>query len=398
MDGNEVLEGIYNDMNTRNCPTNQEPRGNLTAEGECYAVYALDQWFLKPSFNRFWRKVKEILPENSYYFYRPTVYKGAEGRLHQTLLQFIGFDTVKSGLYTEEEILKATKCVSDVLRNFPKAIWIRYKGLVWTSTGLALAGYCQDPSDYEYIMKIREKIHSSLMENQLPCAIPYRNDILHATVLRWKDVPDMMFLKDLEKEVLRWQECEFGDLRIKKWFMGKASWLMNDDERSDDYSFNLIRHIAHRGNTENDNKVYENNPDLLDELDKHGIDVECDVWYDKERLWLGHDEPQYEIDLFWLASSPRRLIHAKDGVTFQYLIEQTGAKGLDIHFFYHTDEDYVFTNKGVVINYPGEPILEGSIAMMPERASYNLKERSQAFFICSDYSDSYIRHFRARSF
>jgi hypothetical protein len=128
----------------------------------------------------------------------------------------------------------------------------------------------------------------------------------------------------------------------------------------------------------------ENNFGILIQRSIQGHRVEVDVWYKEHSLWLGHDKPEYKITLDWLISCKRRLIHAKDGQTFEYLLHEAGKRALDLHVFYHTDEDYVLTNKGLVICYPGKPLLEGSVCMMPERASYSSTELQQSFAICSD--------------
>jgi hypothetical protein len=103
-------------------------------------------------------------------------------------------------------------------------------------------------------------------------------------------------------------------------------------------------------------------------------------------------EKWYKISLEWLASDKRRLVHAKDGKTFEYLLEEIGKRALDLHVFYHTEEDYVLTNKGLVICYPGKPLLQGSLCMMPERAAYSSDELQKIFSVCSDRKDAVSTH------
>ena len=131
-------------------------------------------------------------------------------------------------------------------------------------------------------------------------------------------------------------------------------------------------------------KELENNFGVLIQRAIQGHSVEVDVWYHEGHLWLGHDKPDYKITFEWLVSNKRRLIHAKDGKTFEYLLLEAGKRAIDIHVFYHTEEDYVLTNKGLVICYPGKPLLQGSLCMMPERAKYTSEEMQKPFTICSD--------------
>ena len=55
--------------------------------------------------------------------------------------------------------------------------------------------------------------------------------------------------------------------------------------------------ISHRGNTEGCNEKKENSPDYIDNAISLGFDVEIDVRYLNGDLYLGHDLPQYKINL-----------------------------------------------------------------------------------------------------
>jgi hypothetical protein len=290
--------------------------------------------------------------------------------------------------HAEEVVLKAMEMVAEILAQANLAITIHYRGLVWTPTGLALAGYSED---YEKIMLIRKTIEDTLTSLGLPCEIPYKNNILHATLVRWTKLPDGLTLFRLEDLVKRWSECSFGSIEINRWFVGKASWRMLDTEREDFFAIPVNRHICHRGNMNGSLKELENNLGILIQRDIQGYEVEIDVWYHQNALWLGHDKPEYKISLEWLINSKRRWIHAKDGPTLEYLTLEKGKRALDIHIFYHTTEDYVLTDKGIIICYPGKALLEGSCCMMPERANYTEKDLQKSFAICTDYLQDSLR-------
>ena len=381
-----VLESIYADMQKRNRPDRREPLPNPTLGGNCYAAYALGDWNLLPSWQRLQKRFSSLVPPSVACFYSPCPEEGT-GLLHQTLLQYIsfkGFDSV-----SPEEVEKVNQLVVDILQKYPRAIWLQYRGLTWTPTGLCLQGFPQDPNDYYYVMGIREDIELSLKRAGLPCHIPYKNDIFHATFMRWKEEPSQDLLEKLMEEVPRWEECMFGDLRIRSWTVGKASWRMQDNERKDLYTIPLHRHICHRGNLFEKIKEEENVPAILDARDLTNYDVEIDIWWHEGELWLGHDRPETKTTMEWLSASPRRLIHAKDGKTFEHLLSEIGKRGLNMHIFYHTMEDYILTNKGLVIVCPGIPLLQGSLCMMPEMDRVSREQRDKLFAICSDREDAY---------
>jgi hypothetical protein len=383
------LEAIYETMNVKNRGLATVNKALLTEH--CYATYALGNWYLLPSFRRLMERMKGILGDNVY-FYTPEP-TGDQGQLHLTLLQHHSFKTAAT---VEPDLVeRVALSVKKLLEINPRAYSIQYRGLVWTSSGLALCGYPEDPRDYANLLQLRKSIEISLAVEGLPYDIPYDNDIVHSTLFRWKKMPSRDMLERLEAERFRWAECVFGNIHVNSWIVGRGSWRQRSYERNDYYKVPLYSFIAHRGNLRGPSHVEENAPDVLDRRDEEGIAVECDVWYRGGQLWLGHDMPQYKITLGWLAASPRRLIHAKDGTTFEYLLAENGKRALGLHIFYHTSEDYALTNKGIVIVCPNAPILEGSLCMMPEMTNppYCPMEREKLFFLCSDRKDGYSSHF-----
>lgn len=371
------MELVYENMNERNVWHRTTPIVNQKLEeGRCLAAYSVGDWYLQTSFQRFLERLKAIVGDTGC-VYTPVPCQ-SEGVLHQTLLQFVKFDSFP---HARELSVQAMQCVADILKQKNLALQIQYKGLVWTPTGLALAGYSDDE---ESVLQIRNEIETTLLCKQLPCDIPYKNDILHATVMRWIKRPEPTMLIRLEDEVKRWSECTFGELRVRRWIVGNGSWRMKEEEREDHFQIPVHQHICHRGNLTPGRKDLENNFGVLNERSNQKYRVEVDIWYHNHNLWLGHDRPEYKVTLEWLASCPRRLIHAKDGKTFAYLLQEAGKKALDLHIFFHTEEEYVLTNKGFIICYPGVPLLEGSLCMMPERASYTAEEKEVCFTICSD--------------
>ena len=54
--------------------------------------------------------------------------------------------------------------------------------------------------------------------------------------------------------------------------------------------------IAHRGNINGPNQDKENRPEYLLEA-YNQFHVEADIWYIDNKLYLGHDKPQYNIKI-----------------------------------------------------------------------------------------------------
>ena len=114
---------------------------------------------------------------------------------------------------------------------------------------------------------------------------------------------------------------------------------------------------------------------------KHGFECECDVWYHKEKYWLGHDEPQYEICPEFL-STPKLWIHAKNYEALQRILRDFP----DVHVFFHDKDPYTITSQQYIWAYPGQPVNSyKTICVMPERVKYTIREKNRACGICSDF-------------
>ena len=146
-----------------------------------------------------------------------------------------------------------------------------------------------------------------------------------------------------------------------------------------------MRWILHRGNYDGPNSV-ENDPVKIYDLLMKGYEIEIDLWYTNNKLFLGHHKPEHEIHEYFLDNSGL-WIHCKDAETLEYM--NTNKKNL--HYFYHTNEDYVLTSKGYIWCYVGKPALENSVVVMPEKANYNWNDLERKnCIICSDYIESNI--------
>ena len=140
--------------------------------------------------------------------------------------------------------------------------------------------------------------------------------------------------------------------------------------------------IAHRGNTEGINLDRENHPDYIKAAQDKDYQVEIDVWYENDKWYLGHDEPQYEVKREYLYD-PFYWCHAKNIDALRNL------SSLGIHCFWHQTDDVALTTLGYIWTYPGRPLTLKSICVLPETVSYTSQEIEDAAGICSDFIDNY---------
>ena len=140
--------------------------------------------------------------------------------------------------------------------------------------------------------------------------------------------------------------------------------------------------ISHRGNINGKIPSKENEPFYIKEAIHLGYDVEVDVWYSNNTFWLGHDNPEYQIGLYFLLENADKLwCHAKN---IEAIVEMKKEK--TINCFWHQKDDISLTSKGHISAYPGKQPIKNSIAVMPE--IYN-DDLDKCIGICSDYISNY---------
>ena len=140
--------------------------------------------------------------------------------------------------------------------------------------------------------------------------------------------------------------------------------------------------ISHRGNINGKNIPLENSPDYIKNAIHLGYDVEVDIWYHNNTFWLGHDNPKYQIGLYFLLENADKLwCHAKN---IEAIIEMKKEKS--INCFWHQKDDITLTSKGYIWAYPGKQSIKNSIAVLPEIYKDNV---DKCIGICSDYIKKY---------
>ena len=142
--------------------------------------------------------------------------------------------------------------------------------------------------------------------------------------------------------------------------------------------------ISHRGNLNGKFESYENEPMFIDKAISEGYDVEVDVWYIDNLLFLGHDKPQYSVDFRWFIDRLSKLwVHCKNIESILYFQEC----GYEINYFWHQEDDITLTSKNFIWTFPGKKLTSRSIAVLPE--SVKDWELTECLGICSDYIKKY---------
>tara|TARA_Y100000816_G_scaffold246155_1_gene194394 strand:+ start:645 stop:1094 length:450 start_codon:yes stop_codon:yes gene_type:complete len=137
--------------------------------------------------------------------------------------------------------------------------------------------------------------------------------------------------------------------------------------------------IAHRGNLNGPNHKMENNPKYILNAISKNYHVELDLWYINNILYLGHDKPQYNIDIEFILNIKKSIYcHCKNIDTLVFLLNNYP----EIECFFHDKDECVLTSKNKIWNYPGSKLTDKSICVMPENSN---QIPENCFGICTDY-------------
>lgn len=94
--------------------------------------------------------------------------------------------------------------------------------------------------------------------------------------------------------------------------------------------------ISHRGNVNGRVPELENKPsNILKVIEKHLIEI--DIWNIEGRIYLGHDNPEYLIDLKFIEQiKPKTFFHAKNLNIIKIL------NNLNCRWFLHDKDSFTF--------------------------------------------------------
>lgn len=150
-----------------------------------------------------------------------------------------------------------------------------------------------------------------------------------------------------------------------------------------------MRFISHRGNINTIDKNVENKPSQIIQVIEMDYDCEIDLWCIDQKLFLGHDEPQYLIQEDFIRRYFKNLwIHCKN-IDALLWCKDYSIQGLN--FFWHQEDVVTLTSLGFIWAYPGFQPIKNSIAVMPEINKEN--DLVTCFGICSDQIEFYKKNY-----
>jgi len=136
--------------------------------------------------------------------------------------------------------------------------------------------------------------------------------------------------------------------------------------------------ISHRGNINGPHPKQENNPNYLKKIADLGYNVEIDVWKIDEKLFLGHDDPTYQVSLNFLKND-KFWCHAKNLESLKALLDN------DIVCFWHQNDDFTLTSNGYIWTYPRKEVCEKTIIVCHTIEETIRISQMDVSGICSDY-------------
>ena len=137
--------------------------------------------------------------------------------------------------------------------------------------------------------------------------------------------------------------------------------------------------ISHRGNL-NGKSDRENQPDYIEEALAQGFDVEIDVWFHQHGFYLGHDEPQREVEVDWLLDRKDKLwVHCKNFEALTKLIET------ELRVFYHKEEEYTIISDKHIWAHNLKSVDDKCIIPLLSKNELENWKPVEVHGICSDY-------------
>ena len=147
-----------------------------------------------------------------------------------------------------------------------------------------------------------------------------------------------------------------------------------------------MKAISHRGNLNGKITYRENTTSYVNEAIKAGYDVEIDVMFKNNDLWLGHDEPDEKVTLGWLLLNRHMLwLHCKDLESMMFISKHAPQ----MNYFGHSGDPFVLTSRGYIFCLPSHDLDASCVLVMPEHFNFTPKSSNDAYAVLTDYPTSY---------
>lgn len=136
-------------------------------------------------------------------------------------------------------------------------------------------------------------------------------------------------------------------------------------------NINNFKIIAHRGLTNGLSNGNENSPEkiIFNKLNYPSLINEIDIHIMDNGLFLGHNDPIYNVSLDFLIANKKYLIlHVKHIQTNSLKAINTFHMLYDeCHLFAHEEDKFCITNKGWIWSHPNQGLRANTILVMPEK-------------------------------
>jgi hypothetical protein len=143
---------------------------------------------------------------------------------------------------------------------------------------------------------------------------------------------------------------------------------------------NKSKFICHRANLWGPDKNRENKTNAILDCIKLGYDVEIDILFHRNKIYLGHDKKEEIIDINFLLQNRNKLwIHCKDLKTLDIL------QDTDLNYFWHQTDDYTLTSKKIIWAYPNKKITENCVIVCQTLQETKNYMKLNPFKICTDW-------------
>jgi len=131
----------------------------------------------------------------------------------------------------------------------------------------------------------------------------------------------------------------------------------------------------------------ENSPAYILDAISAGFDVEIDCWVIENNIFLGHDNPQYQINFNFLQLNKDRLwIHCKNLNAMEFFINK------DFNFFWHENDQYTLTSNKYIWTYPLKKYSKNSI-LVDLDLNYLKLQTKIPYGVCTDYPKKALTFF-----
>ena len=143
--------------------------------------------------------------------------------------------------------------------------------------------------------------------------------------------------------------------------------------------------ISHRGNLDGPNPSVENTTKQIKLAIKNNLDVEIDVWVLQNKIYLGHDNPKYNIPYKFLTENQNFLwIHCKNLEAISFFKERNEGF-CSYNYFWHETDKVTLTSNGIPWCYPGIFVKNGITVHCNSDWHNKVNENPDILGVCTDY-------------